>query len=96
MVARAALAPAADIVRACPLLAAAIALGDGLWQLAQGAPAGSADADNLRRFVAGAQAGNPAGGRELLRNRFEEVVPSRTVWRNTPPAFVLHARRPRP
>ncbi|MEU3920225.1 methyltransferase domain-containing protein [Streptomyces sp. NPDC029004] len=34
--------------------------------------------------------------RELLDNRFEEVVPSRTVWRNTPPAFVLNARRPRP
>ncbi|MGX5183104.1 class I SAM-dependent methyltransferase [Streptomyces avermitilis] len=33
--------------------------------------------------------------RELMANRFEEVVPSRTIWRNTPPAFVLHARRPR-
>lgn len=33
--------------------------------------------------------------RALLADRFEEVVPSRTVWRNTPPAFVLHARRPR-
>lgn len=33
--------------------------------------------------------------RELLTDRFEEVVPSRTIWRNTPPAFVLHARRPR-
>jgi phospholipid N-methyltransferase len=34
--------------------------------------------------------------RGLLAERFEEVVPSRTIWRNTPPAFVLHARRPRP
>ncbi|MFC9916177.1 class I SAM-dependent methyltransferase [Streptomyces sp. NPDC127197] len=34
--------------------------------------------------------------RHLLADRFEEVVPSRTIWRNTPPAFVLHARRPRP
>ncbi|WP_084599011.1 class I SAM-dependent methyltransferase [Actinoplanes subtropicus] len=34
--------------------------------------------------------------RRLLAQRFEEVVPSRTIWRNTPPAFVLHARRPRP
>jgi phosphatidylethanolamine/phosphatidyl-N-methylethanolamine N-methyltransferase len=34
--------------------------------------------------------------RDLLAHRFEEVVPSRTIWRNAPPAFVLHARRPRP
>ncbi|GAB2924497.1 class I SAM-dependent methyltransferase [Nonomuraea fastidiosa] len=33
--------------------------------------------------------------RALLAERFEEVVPGRTVWRNTPPAFVFHARRPR-
>ncbi|MDX3104562.1 class I SAM-dependent methyltransferase [Nonomuraea angiospora] len=33
--------------------------------------------------------------RDLLADRFEEVIPSRTVWRNWPPAFVLHARRPR-
>lgn len=33
--------------------------------------------------------------RELLAERFEEVVPGRTVWRNAPPAFVFHARRPR-
>lgn len=33
--------------------------------------------------------------RALLAERFEEVVPSRTIWRNLPPAFVLHARRPR-
>jgi phosphatidylethanolamine/phosphatidyl-N-methylethanolamine N-methyltransferase len=33
--------------------------------------------------------------RALLADRFETVVPSRTVWRNLPPAFVLHARRPR-
>ncbi|MFD0358250.1 class I SAM-dependent methyltransferase [Streptomyces sp. NPDC127110] len=32
----------------------------------------------------------------LLADRFEEVVPSRTVWRNSPPAYVLQARRPRP
>ncbi|MEU7893138.1 methyltransferase domain-containing protein [Nonomuraea sp. NPDC049152] len=33
--------------------------------------------------------------RALLSERFEEVVLGRTVWRNTPPAYVLHARRPR-
>ncbi|MEW9550936.1 class I SAM-dependent methyltransferase [Nonomuraea sp. NPDC050783] len=33
--------------------------------------------------------------RALLAERFEEVVPGRTVWRNAPPAFVFHARRPR-
>lgn len=33
--------------------------------------------------------------RGLLSERFEEVVPSRTVWRNLPPAYVLLARRPR-
>lgn len=34
--------------------------------------------------------------RALLAERFEEVVQGRTVWRNAPPAFVFHARRPRP
>ncbi|WP_336206501.1 class I SAM-dependent methyltransferase [Nonomuraea sp. LPB2021202275-12-8] len=34
--------------------------------------------------------------RALLAERFEEVVAGRTVWRNAPPAFVFHARRPRP
>ncbi|HLU75094.1 MAG TPA: methyltransferase domain-containing protein [Nonomuraea sp.] len=34
--------------------------------------------------------------RALLTERFEEVVAGRTVWRNAPPAFVFHARRPRP
>lgn len=34
--------------------------------------------------------------RSLLADRFEEVVPGRTVWRNAPPAFVFNARRPRP
>jgi phosphatidylethanolamine/phosphatidyl-N-methylethanolamine N-methyltransferase len=34
--------------------------------------------------------------RSLLADRFEEVVAGRTVWRNAPPAFVFHARRPRP
>ncbi|RJL20823.1 class I SAM-dependent methyltransferase [Bailinhaonella thermotolerans] len=33
--------------------------------------------------------------RRLLQESFEEVVLSRTVWRNLPPAFVYHARRPR-
>jgi phosphatidylethanolamine/phosphatidyl-N-methylethanolamine N-methyltransferase len=33
--------------------------------------------------------------RELSAQHFEEVIFSRTVWRNLPPAFVLHARRPR-
>jgi len=32
--------------------------------------------------------------RAALEARFEEVVPSRTVWSNLPPAFVYHARRP--
>lgn len=31
----------------------------------------------------------------LLRERFDEVVPGRTVWRNIPPATVLFCRRPR-
>ncbi|MDN3262242.1 methyltransferase domain-containing protein [Streptomyces sp. CSDS2] len=34
--------------------------------------------------------------RRLLGSSFEEVVPGRTVWGNLPPAFVYHARRPRP
>ncbi|MET9066706.1 class I SAM-dependent methyltransferase [Streptosporangium sandarakinum] len=34
--------------------------------------------------------------RRLLSNAFEEVVAGRTVWGNLPPAFVYHARRPRP
>ncbi|RCG26909.1 methyltransferase domain-containing protein [Sphaerisporangium album] len=33
--------------------------------------------------------------RRRLMEAFEEVVPSRTVWGNLPPAFVYHARRPR-
>ncbi|ROO62159.1 phospholipid N-methyltransferase [Micromonospora sp. Llam0] len=33
--------------------------------------------------------------RQLLRDRFEEVVMGRTVLGNLPPAFVYHARRPR-
>ncbi|MFI6512736.1 class I SAM-dependent methyltransferase [Streptosporangium sp. NPDC050855] len=33
--------------------------------------------------------------RRRLTETFEEVVPGRTVWRNVPPAFVYHARRPR-
>jgi phospholipid N-methyltransferase len=33
--------------------------------------------------------------RRRLGEAFEEVVPGRTVWRNLPPAFVYHARRPR-
>lgn len=33
--------------------------------------------------------------RALLHETFEEVVPSRTVWRNVPPAMVYFARRPR-
>lgn len=33
--------------------------------------------------------------RSLLAEQFEEVVQGRTVWRNTPPAFVFNARRPR-
>jgi phospholipid N-methyltransferase len=33
--------------------------------------------------------------RRRLLQAFEEVVPSRTVWGNVPPAFVYHARRPR-
>ncbi|MFV2020021.1 class I SAM-dependent methyltransferase [Micromonospora sp. LOL_023] len=33
--------------------------------------------------------------RQLLRERFEEVVMGRTVLANLPPAFVYYARRPR-
>jgi phosphatidylethanolamine/phosphatidyl-N-methylethanolamine N-methyltransferase len=33
--------------------------------------------------------------RRRLLESFEEVVVSRTVWGNVPPAFVYHARRPR-
>ncbi|MDG4764309.1 methyltransferase domain-containing protein [Solwaraspora sp. WMMD406] len=33
--------------------------------------------------------------RQLLHDRFEEVVVGRTVLANLPPAFVYHARRPR-
>ena len=33
--------------------------------------------------------------RQLLRDRFEEVVMGRTVLANLPPAFVYYARRPR-
>lgn len=33
--------------------------------------------------------------RATLRERFEEVVVSATVWRNMPPAFVYVCRRPR-
>ncbi|WP_405149589.1 methyltransferase domain-containing protein [Sphaerisporangium sp. NBC_01403] len=33
--------------------------------------------------------------RRRLMEAFEEVVPSRTIWGNVPPAFVYHARRPR-
>lgn len=33
--------------------------------------------------------------RDLLEESFEEVVPSRTVWPNVPPALVYHCRRPR-
>ncbi|GIH80471.1 class I SAM-dependent methyltransferase [Planobispora longispora] len=34
--------------------------------------------------------------RQRMRDTFEEVVTGRTVWGNLPPAFVYHARRPRP
>ena len=33
--------------------------------------------------------------RRLLHERFEEVIPGRTVWGNLPPALVYHCRRPR-
>ncbi|MGE0218873.1 class I SAM-dependent methyltransferase [Mycolicibacterium sp.] len=33
--------------------------------------------------------------RALVADRFEEVLFSRTVWRNVPPAYVMYARRPR-
>ncbi|MEU3920226.1 DUF4345 domain-containing protein [Streptomyces sp. NPDC029004] len=57
MTAAAPVTAAHTIVRVCLLLAAAIALGDGLQQLAQGGPAGAADADNAHRFMAGIYAG---------------------------------------
>jgi len=75
MAAHTPLTPADTIVRVCLLLAAAIALGDGLQQLAQGSPAG---ADNLRRFMTGVHIGwaplcggddPPAGGTRLLADR---------------------------
>lgn len=34
--------------------------------------------------------------RRMLGASFEEVIAGRTVWANLPPAFVYHARRPRP
>ncbi|GHI05809.1 hypothetical protein AQI88_09770 [Streptomyces cellostaticus] len=49
--------PADTIVRVCLLPATAIAIGGGLQQWAQGAPAGGADADNVHRFVAGVSIG---------------------------------------
>ncbi|TVZ95192.1 DUF4345 domain-containing protein [Streptomyces sp. BK340] len=55
--ARTPLTPADIIVRVCLLVATAIALGGGLEELAQGAPAGGADADNLYRFLAGVHLG---------------------------------------
>ncbi|MFF3248422.1 DUF4345 domain-containing protein [Streptomyces sp. NPDC002870] len=57
MAAHSPLTPAGTVVRVCLLLATAIALGDGLQQLAQGAPAGAADADNAHRFLAGVYIG---------------------------------------
>ncbi|MFC9915508.1 DUF4345 domain-containing protein [Streptomyces sp. NPDC059862] len=57
MAAHTPLTPADTIVRVCLLLATAIALGGGLEQLAQGAPAGGADADNVHRFLAGVHIG---------------------------------------
>ena len=33
--------------------------------------------------------------RRALHERFEEVVPSATVWANLPPALVYYCRRPR-
>ncbi|MFJ4368025.1 DUF4345 domain-containing protein [Streptomyces chartreusis] len=45
------------IVRVCLLLAAAIALGDGVQQLAQGGPADTAEADNAHGFLAGVYVG---------------------------------------
>jgi phosphatidylethanolamine/phosphatidyl-N-methylethanolamine N-methyltransferase len=33
--------------------------------------------------------------RRLLKAHFEEVLASRTIWNNVPPAYAYHARRPR-
>ncbi|MET7399337.1 methyltransferase domain-containing protein [Dactylosporangium sp. NPDC005572] len=33
--------------------------------------------------------------RQSLQDRFEEVISSRTIWNNLPPAFVYYCRRPR-
>ncbi|MEV7069177.1 methyltransferase domain-containing protein [Streptomyces collinus] len=57
------------------------------------APAGALTTFAYRHAVPLASARRFRG---LLADRFEEVVPGRTVWRNSPPAYVLHARRPRP
>ncbi|MEU5537734.1 hypothetical protein [Streptomyces sp. NPDC020362] len=51
------LTPADTIVRVRLLLATATALGGGLVQAAQGAPAGGAEADNVYRFLAGVSIG---------------------------------------
>jgi hypothetical protein len=51
------LTPADIIVRVCLLLATAVALAGGLEELAQGAPAGGAEADNVYRFLAGVHIG---------------------------------------
>ncbi|MET9904841.1 DUF4345 domain-containing protein [Streptomyces sp. NPDC006446] len=48
---------ATTVVRVCLLLAAAIALADGLRQLTQGGPTGTAEADNAYRFVSGVYIG---------------------------------------
>lgn len=34
--------------------------------------------------------------RTAMARHFEEVIPGRTVWRNLPPAYLLHGLRPRP
>ncbi|MFY1636660.1 class I SAM-dependent methyltransferase [Solwaraspora sp. WMMB335] len=46
-------------------------------------------------YVLAAQTPPARRFRQLLRDRFEEVVMGRTVLGNLPPAFVYHARRPR-
>ncbi|MGX1756546.1 class I SAM-dependent methyltransferase [Streptomyces lydicus] len=47
-------------------------------------------------YVHAARLGSARRFRRMLGSSFEEVVAGRTVWGNLPPAFVYHARRPRP
>lgn len=54
-----------------------------------------AEADDDTPVLAGAgRLGGPSP--KLPQAAFEEVTVGRTTWRNLPPAFVYHCRRPLP